>query len=144
MLTKDVMRGFSKKVHNWFTVLKTFFRQRLSLYFNSTFLKIVKKMIVLLHHFEKKCYTNFCFGLNHFTKDGLMSQNRHPFRAYALMSAIVSQLVGSILAGIFLGRWLDKLAGTEPLFLIICLLMGLGTGVYAMLRLIRQFYSGDQ
>nr|WP_295973224.1 AtpZ/AtpI family protein [uncultured Bacillus sp.] len=73
-----------------------------------------------------------------------MSQDRHSFRAYALMSAIVSQLVGSILAGIFLGRWIDSHTGTEPLFLIVGLLLGLSIGVYAMLRLIRQFYSGDQ
>lgn len=73
-----------------------------------------------------------------------MSHNRHPLKAYALMSAIVSQLVGSILAGIFLGRWIDSHTGTEPLFLIIGLLLGLGTGTYAMLRLVRQFYSGEQ
>ena len=72
-----------------------------------------------------------------------MSKNRHPLKAYALMSAILSQLVGSILVGIFLGRWLDRLTGTEPLFLVIGLLLGLGMGTFAMLRLVRQFYSGD-
>jgi len=72
-----------------------------------------------------------------------MSQNRHPFKAMALMSAILSQLVGCILVGIFLGRWLDRLVNTEPLFLIICLLLGLGAGTYSMLRLIRQFFTGD-
>ncbi|MFB6466235.1 AtpZ/AtpI family protein [Cytobacillus sp. Hz8] len=71
------------------------------------------------------------------------NKNRHPFQAMALMSAILSQLVGSILIGIFLGRWLDGLIGTEPLFLIIGLLLGLATGIYAMLRLIRHFFSGE-
>jgi F0F1-type ATP synthase assembly protein I len=61
----------------------------------------------------------------------------------ALMSAIVSQLVGSILIGIFSGRWLDHQWGTEPIFLIIGLLLGLSAGVYAMLFSIRHFYSGD-
>lgn len=73
-----------------------------------------------------------------------MSQNRHPFKGYALMTAIASQLVASILIGIFVGRWIDDYAGTEPLFLIIGLLLGLSTGVYAMMHLIRHFYSGDQ
>jgi ATP synthase protein I len=67
---------------------------------------------------------------------------RRPYKAMALMSGITAQLVGSILVGIFAGRWLDKTFGTEPLFLIIGLLLGLGAGVYAMLRLIQHF-SGE-
>lgn len=73
----------------------------------------------------------------------MRQKNRHPLQAMALMSAILSQLVGSVLFGIFSGRWLDRLAGTEPLFLIIGLLLGLATGVYAMLHLVRKFFSGD-
>jgi F0F1-type ATP synthase assembly protein I len=69
--------------------------------------------------------------------------NRHPYKAMALMSAILSQLVGSILIGIFSGRWLDRTLGTDPLFLIIGLLIGLAAGVYAMLRLVQHFFSGD-
>jgi F0F1-type ATP synthase assembly protein I len=73
-----------------------------------------------------------------------MSKNkRHPFQAMALMTAILSQLVGSILVGIFLGRWLDETIGTFPLFLIIGLLLGLATGVLAMFRLISHFFSGE-
>jgi len=59
------------------------------------------------------------------------------------MSAILSQLVGSVLIGIFVGRWLDRQFSTEPLFLIIGLLLGLAAGVYAMLRLVQHFYSGE-
>ena len=72
-----------------------------------------------------------------------MQNNRHPLKAMALMSAILSQLVGSILIGIFSGRWLDKEWGTEPIFLIIGLFAGLAAGVYTMLVSIRHFYSGD-
>lgn len=46
----------------------------------------------------------------------MRQKNRHPFQAMALMSAILSQLVGSVLIGIFLGRWIDRTIGTEPLF----------------------------
>lgn len=73
----------------------------------------------------------------------MKKNNRNPLQAMALMSAIVSQLVGSILIGIFSGRWLDHQWGTEPIFLIIGLLLGLSAGVYAMLLSIRHFYSGD-
>jgi ATP synthase protein I len=68
---------------------------------------------------------------------------RHPLQAIGLMSAIASQLVGSILVGIFGGRWIDRQFDTEPLFLIIGLLLGLATGVYAVLRTVRQYFSGD-
>ncbi|ADI28264.1 AtpZ/AtpI family protein [Geobacillus sp. C56-T3] len=70
-------------------------------------------------------------------------KQRHPFQAMALMSAIVSQLVGSILVGVFGGRWIDDRLGTEPIFLIVGLLLGLAAGVYAMLRLIRQYFSEE-
>lgn len=73
-----------------------------------------------------------------------MQKDRNPFQAMALMSAIVSQLVGSILIGIFAGRWLDRQWGTDPIFLIIGLLVGLAAGVYSMLLSIRHFYSGEK
>ncbi|WP_210364414.1 AtpZ/AtpI family protein [Bacillus sp. REN3] len=73
----------------------------------------------------------------------MRQNNRHPFQAMALMSAILSQLVGSILIGIFSGRWLDRSFGTEPLFLIFGLLIGLAAGVFAMLRLVQHFFSGE-
>lgn len=68
---------------------------------------------------------------------------RNPFQAMALMTQIVSQLVGSILIGIFAGRWLDHKWGTEPIFLIIGLLTGLAAGTYSMIVSIRNFNSGD-
>jgi ATP synthase protein I len=73
----------------------------------------------------------------------MRQKDRHPFQAMALMSAILSQLVGSVLIGIFLGRWMDRMIGTEPLFLIIGLMLGLVAGIFAMLRLVRHFFSGD-
>jgi ATP synthase protein I len=68
----------------------------------------------------------------------------HHFKAMALMSAIVSQLVGATLIGIFGGRWLDSLWGTEPIFLIIGLLLGLSAGTYSMLVSIRHFYEKEK
>jgi F0F1-type ATP synthase assembly protein I len=73
----------------------------------------------------------------------LQGNQRNPMKAYALMTGILSQLVGSILIGIFGGRWIDGKLDTSPLFLIIGLLLGLATGVYAMIRLMQKFNSGD-
>ncbi|MFD0050854.1 AtpZ/AtpI family protein [Actinomycetes bacterium NPDC127524] len=69
--------------------------------------------------------------------------NRSFFKAMRLMSAILAQLTGSILAGIFTGRWLDSLLDTEPLLLVVGLLLGLATGVLAMLSTVRQYFLGD-
>ncbi|GIN20310.1 AtpZ/AtpI family protein [Siminovitchia fordii] len=68
-------------------------------------------------------------------------KNRHPLYGMALYSAILGQLAGSVLAGIFIGRWLDEKTGLEPLFMIVCLLAGLTAGVFAVILTIRQ--SGD-
>ncbi|WP_028400661.1 AtpZ/AtpI family protein [Ectobacillus panaciterrae] len=74
----------------------------------------------------------------------MQKKQRNPMKAYALMTGILSQLVGSILVGIFLGKWIDGKLNTFPLFLIIGLLLGLATGTYAMTVLIQKFNSGDQ
>jgi ATP synthase protein I len=73
----------------------------------------------------------------------MADKKRHPFQAMALMSGILSQLVGSTLIGLFGGMFLDEKIGTTPLFLIIGLFIGLGAGVYAMIKLINRFF-GDE
>lgn len=74
----------------------------------------------------------------------MADNKRHPFQAMALMSGILSQLVGSILIGIFGGMFLDKKIGTAPLFLIIGLFIGLGAGVYAMIKLINRYFGDEK
>ena len=68
---------------------------------------------------------------------------RRPFQAMALMSAILSYLVGPTLVGLFGGKWLDEQIGTSPLFLVIGLLLGLATGILGVFHLVRQFSSGE-
>ncbi len=72
-----------------------------------------------------------------------MRQIRRPLQAIALYSAILSQLVGSILIGVYTGMWLDSKIGTTPLFLVLCLFIGLGAGVTAMILSVRKYDSGD-
>lgn len=73
-----------------------------------------------------------------------MRPTKSPLQAMALYSAILSQLVGSVLIGLFTGMWLDEQFGTAPLFLIMFLLAGLALGVWGMLQTVRKFESGDQ
>ncbi|MBU8905882.1 AtpZ/AtpI family protein [Desertibacillus haloalkaliphilus] len=65
-------------------------------------------------------------------------------RAMALMTSIVSYLVGPILVGVFGGRWIDGYLQTEPIFLIAGLLVGLAAGVYGLARLIGEFLGEDE
>lgn len=73
--------------------------------------------------------------------EGLSKNNHYPVKAMALMTSITSYLAGSILLGVFLGRWIDGKTGTFPFFLIIGLLLGLSVGVYGTMRLIQEFDS---
>jgi F0F1-type ATP synthase assembly protein I len=68
---------------------------------------------------------------------------RQPFKAMALMSAILSQLVGFVLIGVFLGKGLDRLVDSDPLFLILGILSGVGIGTYTVIFTIRQFFTGE-
>ena len=67
----------------------------------------------------------------------------YSFKAMALTSAIISQLVGSILIGVFSGKWIDSKLQTDPLFLITGLLIGLAFGVIGLVYLLKDQIQGD-
>lgn len=48
--------------------------------------------------------------------------------------AVGSTIVGSIVVGLLLGLWLDGVAGTSPLFLLLGLLLGIGGAAAALVR----------
>ncbi|AQQ54278.1 AtpZ/AtpI family protein [Planococcus lenghuensis] len=73
-----------------------------------------------------------------------MRPPNRPLQAMALYSAILSQLVGSVLIGTFAGMWFDEKLGTAPLFLIIFLLAGVAAGAAAMMYTVQKFDSGDK
>ncbi len=47
-------------------------------------------------------------------------------RAYALLTTLAINLIVIIVAMFFLGVFLDKLLGTSPICLFICILLGMG------------------
>ena len=69
---------------------------------------------------------------------------RQTMRAVALMSTISSYLIGSILIGLFGGRWLDSYFGTHSVFLIVGLFLGIGTGSYGVIQAVRHFLGEDR
>ena len=64
---------------------------------------------------------------------------RNPWRAMVLVSVISSYVIGSVLAGVFIGLWLGDRFGAKPFFLIVSLLVWLGVGFYVYLRRFYRF-----
>ncbi|KQL46593.1 AtpZ/AtpI family protein [Brevibacillus choshinensis] len=68
-----------------------------------------------------------------------MSKIDNPWRAITLVTLIGVDMAICVIAGVFLGKYLDGLFATNPLFLMIGLLAGLGIGVYSVYRIIRGY-----
>lgn len=56
------------------------------------------------------------------------------FGAAAKYAGLGFQLVASILLFLYLGRWVDRRIGTEPLFLLLGVFTGLAASIYSMYR----------
>jgi ATP synthase protein I len=69
---------------------------------------------------------------------------KQTMRSLALMSTISSYLLGAILVGLFGGKWLDSYFGTNSLFLIIGLFLGIGTGTYGVVQVVKLFLGEDR
>jgi ATP synthase protein I len=44
------------------------------------------------------------------------------------------QLAATVVLMFFLGRWIDSLAGTDPLFMLIFALFGIAAGIYNFIK----------
>ena len=53
-------------------------------------------------------------------------------------SRLSVEIIASLLAGLGLGWTIDHFAGTQPLFMLIFMFLGLGTGIYNVMRLSRE------
>jgi len=68
-----------------------------------------------------------------------VSKIDNPWRAITLVTLIGVDMAICVIAGVFLGKYLDGLFASNPLFLMIGLLAGLGIGVYSVYRIIRGY-----
>jgi Uncharacterized protein conserved in bacteria len=68
-----------------------------------------------------------------------VSKIDNPWRAITLVTLIGVDMAVCVVAGVFLGKYLDGLFATNPLFLMVGLLAGLGIGVYSVYRIIRGY-----
>lgn len=64
-----------------------------------------------------------------------MSKTPKPLNDYLRYSSLGIQLIVLLLAGMWLGDWIDEKVGTDkPWFTILFTLIGLGGGLYQLLR----------
>jgi F0F1-type ATP synthase assembly protein I len=58
-----------------------------------------------------------------------------------LVGVIGVDLAATTLGGFWLGRIVDRAAGTEPAFLIVGVLVGLAVGIYSITRIVKSFFG---
>ncbi len=66
------------------------------------------------------------------------------FIAFGTYGAVGFQLVGSMLAGVFVGQWLDKHWQTDPWLMMLGLFLGAGSGFYNLYRILKWKNSQDE
>ncbi|RNB82039.1 AtpZ/AtpI family protein [Brevibacillus fluminis] len=68
-----------------------------------------------------------------------MSKLDNPWQAIIFVSFIGIDLAICVMAGVWLGQYLDRQFATSPVCMIIGLFLGLGIGIYSVYRLIRSY-----
>lgn len=68
-----------------------------------------------------------------------LSKLDSPWRAITLVSLIGADMAACVVAGVWLGKYIDRLFSTSSWFLMLGLLVGLGVGVYSVYRIIRAY-----
>jgi len=58
--------------------------------------------------------------------------------AYGMAMRLVAELVSGLIVGLMIGWFLDKWFGTKPWLLIVFIFLGLGAGIFNVMRAARQ------
>lgn len=74
---------------------------------------------------------------------GAMKQSNGPMKAFMFVGLIGIDLAIATTGGFWLGRKLDRWVNTEPLFLIIGVLLGLAVGIFSVFQMLKPFL-GDK
>ena len=69
-------------------------------------------------------------------KDG---KNRNALKNLALISQVGISMVTPILLGVYIGQWIDRWVGTNGLFMIIFMILGVGAGFMNLFKLTGAF-----
>jgi len=71
--------------------------------------------------------------------DAQLPKIDNPLKAITLVSLIGVDMAVCVIAGVYLGRYIDGLLATKPWFMMLGLLLGLTVGVYSVYRIVRQY-----
>ncbi|PCI34298.1 MAG: hypothetical protein COB54_00450 [Alphaproteobacteria bacterium] len=58
--------------------------------------------------------------------------------AYGMAMRLVAELVSGLIVGLIIGYFLDKTLGTKPWLMIVFIFLGLGAGIFNVLRASKQ------
>lgn len=72
----------------------------------------------------------------------MRDDDRRYIRDLSTASTVGIVIVVSVLIGLLLGRWLDRLFGTYPWLTLICTFIGVAAGFIEMYRMVKSI-SGD-
>ncbi len=63
--------------------------------------------------------------------------------AYGMAMRLVAELIAGLIVGLVIGWFLDKALDTKPLMLIVFIFLGLGAGIFNVMRAARQMAEAD-
>ncbi len=63
--------------------------------------------------------------------------------AYGMAMRLVAELISGLIVGLMIGWLLDKALGTKPWMLIIFIFLGLGAGIFNVMRAARQIEEAE-
>lgn len=66
-------------------------------------------------------------------------EKNESWSAFGLVSMIGADMAICTVGGVYLGMWLDRLWGTAPWMLLAGVLLGLGAGIYGVVRILAAF-----
>lgn len=63
--------------------------------------------------------------------------------AYGMAMRLVAELISGLIVGLIIGYFLDKALGTKPWLLIIFIFLGLGAGIFNVMRAAKQIEEAE-
>jgi ATP synthase protein I len=71
-----------------------------------------------------------------------MKQTNGPLKAFMFVGLIGMDLSITTIGGFWLGRLLDRKQHTEPLFLVVGVLLGLAVGIFSLVPMVKSYIGG--
>jgi len=75
--------------------------------------------------------------------DSIDPRRESAFFRYAKYSAVAFEFIGSVAAGVFVGRALDAWLGTDPWLVLAMTIAGTGIGFYRMIQILQRLQSNS-